>query len=173
MSFAVRRLTASDGEAYRALRIEGLTLSPSAFGSSLAEEGDRTAADWAERLEKGFAFGLFDEDALVGVAGFYREGMRNTEHRGHLVGVYLTPTARGRGGSDLLIAAVIAEARNHVMQLHLAVTKSNDAARRLYERHGFVTYGEDPRGLRVDGVFYDDYLMVLRLDTRAAESDDQ
>ena len=37
-------------------------------------------------------------------------------------------------------------------------------ASRLYERHGFVTYGEDPRGLKVDGVFYDDYLMVLRLD---------
>jgi RimJ/RimL family protein N-acetyltransferase len=63
-----------------------------------------------------------------------------------------------------LIAAVIAEARNHVLQLHLAVTQDNDRARRLYERHGFVTYGEDPRGLQVDGVFYDDYLMVLRLD---------
>lgn len=163
MSWITRRLTASDAEAYRALRIEGLTLSPSSFGSSLAEERDRTAADWAERLDKGFAFGLFEAGALVGVAGFYREGMRNTEHRGHLVGVYMTPAARGRGGADLLIAAVIDEARNHVLQLHLAVTKSNDAARRLYERHGFTIYGEDPRGLRVDGVFHDDYLMVLRL----------
>lgn len=36
--------------------------------------------------------------------------------------------------------------------------------RRLCERHGFVTYGEDPHGLRVDGFFYDDYLMVPRLD---------
>ncbi|WP_156342906.1 GNAT family N-acetyltransferase [Devosia sp. A16] len=44
------------------------------------------------------------------------------------------------------------------------MTKDNDRARRLYERHGFVIYGEDPRGLKVDGVFYDDYLMVLRLD---------
>jgi RimJ/RimL family protein N-acetyltransferase len=164
VSWITRRLTASDAEAYRALRIEGLTLSPSSFGSSLAEERDRTASDWAERLGKGFAFGLFEAGMLVGVAGFYREGMRNTEHRGHLVGVYLTPAARGRGGSDLLIAAVIDEARNHVLQLHLAVTQSNHAARRLYERHGFTIYGEDPRGLLVDGVFHDDYLMVLRLD---------
>ena len=111
-----------------------------------------------------FAFGLFEAGVLVGVAGFYREGMRNTKHRGHLIGVYLTPSARGRGGSDLLIAAVIAEARNHVLQLHLAVTQSNLAARRLYERHGFAIYGEDPRGLLIDGVYYDDYLMVLRLD---------
>ena len=98
---------------------------------------------------------------------------QNTAHRGHLVGVYLTPSARGRGGSDQLIAAVIAEARNHVLQLHLAVTQSNLAARRLYERHGFAIYGEDPRRLTVDGVFFDDYLMVLRLDRGQPESDRQ
>ena len=164
MSWTTRRLAAADAEAYRSLRIEGLKLSPASFGSSLAEEIDMPASAWAERLDKGFAFGLFDARALVGIAGFYCEGMRNTEHRGQLVGVYLTPAARGRGGADLLIATVIAEARNHVLQLHLAVTQSNPTARRLYERHGFVTYGEDPRGLKVDGVFYDDYLMVLRLD---------
>jgi RimJ/RimL family protein N-acetyltransferase len=164
VTFEVRRLTASDAEAYRTLRIEGLTLSPSSFGSSLAEEAERPASAWAERLDQGFVFGLSEAGVLVGIAGFYCEAMRNTRHRGHVVGVYLTPSARGRGGSDLLIAAVIAEARNHVLQLHLVVTQSNHAARRLYERQGFVIYGEDPRGLKVDGVFYDDYLMVLRLD---------
>jgi RimJ/RimL family protein N-acetyltransferase len=164
MAFAVRRLVASDAEAYRALRIEGLRVSPASFGSSLAEEIDRPASAWTERLEKGFVFGLFDGAALKGIGGFYREAMRNSEHRGHLVGVYLTPTARGQGGSDLLIAAIIDEARHHVLQLHLVVTQSNERARRLYERHGFSIYGHDPRGLRVDGVFYDDDLMVLRLD---------
>ncbi len=164
MTFEVRRLVASDAQAYRTLRIEGLTLSPSSFGSSLAEEAEMPASAWAERLDRSFVFGLSEAGALVGIAGFYCEAMRNTRHRGHLVGVYLTPSARGRGGSDLLIAAVIAEARNHVLQLHLVVTQSNRAARRLYERQGFVIYGEDPRGLKVDGVFYDDYLMVLRLD---------
>lgn len=164
MSWSTRRLTGSDADAYRTLRIDGLRNSPASFGSSLAEEIDKPAASWVERLEKGYIFGLFGADALVGTAGFYREAMQKSTHRGHLVGVYLRPDARGRGGADLLIAAVIAEARNHVLQLHLAVTQHNGTARRLYERHGFVTYGEDPRGLLVDGVFYDDYLMVLRLD---------
>ena len=164
MTFEVRRLAASDADAYRALRMEGLELSPASFGSSLAEEIDQPVAAWAERLDKGFAFGLFEAGVLMGVAGFYGETMRNLAHRGHLFGVYLTPGARGRGGADLLIAAVIDEARKHLRQLHLAVTQSNHAARRLYERHGFAIYGKDPRGLLVDGVFHDDYLMVLRLD---------
>jgi RimJ/RimL family protein N-acetyltransferase len=164
VSWTTRRLTAADADAYRRLRIEGLQNSPASFGSSLAEEVDKPAAAWVERLDKGFVFGLFDADTLVGTAGFYREAMKKSAHRGHLVGVYLSPGSRGRGGADLLIAAVIAEARNHVLQLHLAVTQDNPRARRLYERQGFVIYGEDPRGLKVDGVFYDDYLMVLRLD---------
>ena len=164
MSWTTRRLAAADADAYRLLRIEGLQNSPASFGSSLAEEIDKPAAAWVDRLDKGFIFGLFDAEALVGTAGFYREAMLKSAHRGHLVGVYVSPGWRGRGGADLLIAAVIAEARNHVLQLHLAVTQDNDRARRLYERQGFVTYGEDPRGLKVDGVFYDDYLMVLRLD---------
>ena len=164
MNWTTRRLTASDAEAYRTLRIEGLTLSPASFGSSLAEEGTQPIEVFAGRLERSFIFGLFDGAALVGTAGFYRETNSNSAHRGHLIGVYLSPASRGRGGADLVIAAVIAEARNHVLQLHLAVTQDNPTARRLYERQGFVIYGEDPRGLKVDGVFYDDYLMVLRLD---------
>lgn len=164
MSFVARRLVASDAEAYRGLRIEGLKDSPASFGSSLAEEIDKPAAAWVDRLEKGYVFGLFDAETLVGTAGFYREAMQKSTHRGHLVGVYLSPASRGRGGADQLVAAVVAEARRHVLQLHLAVTKDNDRARRLYERQGFVIYGEDPRGLKVDGIFYDDYLMVLRLD---------
>jgi RimJ/RimL family protein N-acetyltransferase len=164
VTFEVRRLNGSDAQAYRELRLEGLKLSPAAFGASLDEELERPAGEWGERLERGYVYGLFEAGALVGTAGFFAETMRNTAHRGRLFGVYLTPSARGRGGSDQLIAAVIAEARNHVLQLHLAVTNSNDSARRLYERHGFETYAIDPRGLRVDGVFHDDCLMVLRLD---------
>lgn len=164
MSWTTRRLAGTDAEAYRSLRIEGLQQSPASFGSSLLEEGAQPIEFFAGRLERSFIFGLFDGAALVGTAGFFREANSKSAHRGHLIGVYLSPSSRGRGGADLLIAAVIAEARNHVLQLHLAVTQDNPTARRLYERHGFVTYGEDPRGLRVDGVFYDDYLMVLRLD---------
>lgn len=164
MSWTTRRLAGADAEAYRSLRIEGLQQSPAWFGSSLLEEGAQPIEFSAGRLERSFIFGLFDRTALVGTAGFFREANSKSAHRGHLIGVYLSPGSRGRGGADLLIAAVIAEARNHVLQMHLAVTQDNPTARRIYERHGFVTYGEDPRGLKVDGVFYDDYLMVLRLD---------
>jgi RimJ/RimL family protein N-acetyltransferase len=164
VTVSARRLTAADAEAYRALRLEGLRDSPESFGATYAEEEGNPASSFAGRLEKDFHFGLFDGDKLVGTAGFFREGMTKVAHRGKMIGVYLTPAARGKGNASLLIGAVIEEARKHVLQLHLAVIQQNEKARRLYERHGFRIYGEDPRGLRADGVFYDDYLMVLRLD---------
>jgi RimJ/RimL family protein N-acetyltransferase len=163
VTLTARRLVASDAGAYRAIRIEGLTLAPEAFGSSLVEEGEQPVEFFVNRLERSFMFGLFDGDALVGTAGFYREPNSKSAHRGHVVAVYLKPAVRGSGGASLLLAALIEEARRHVLQLHLVVTQTNERARRLYERHGFQIYGEDPRGLLVDGVFHDDYLMVLRL----------
>jgi RimJ/RimL family protein N-acetyltransferase len=145
--------------------------SPESFGATYAEEAGRPASSFIERLEKDFYFGLFNGETLVGTAAFFREGMAKVAHRGKLIGVYLTPAARGKGNASLLIAAVIDEAKKHVLQLHLAVIQQNEKARRLYERHGFRIYGEDPRGLHTDGVFYDDYLMVLRLDEGSAESE--
>jgi RimJ/RimL family protein N-acetyltransferase len=71
----------------------------------------------------------------------------------------------------VLFETLIAAARSRVAQLHLAVTTDNEPARRLYERFGFQITGTDPRGLRVEGRFYDDYLMILRLDEGSQESD--
>jgi RimJ/RimL family protein N-acetyltransferase len=171
LTLSARRLTAADAEAYREIRIEGLTNDPASFGSTLEEEAGRPDSFWTGRLNNSFMFGLFDGEALVGSAGFYLETQEKVRHRGHLVGVYLRASARGKGAAAILLAAVIEEARRHARQLHLAVTQDNDRARRLYERMGFVIYGEDPRGLRVGDRYYDDYLMVLRLDEGSAESD--
>jgi RimJ/RimL family protein N-acetyltransferase len=171
VSLIARRLMPADAEAYKAIRMEGLVNEPAAFGSSLAEEAEQPDGYWTDRLGKNFMFGLFEDEALLGVAGFYLEGMEKVRHRAHLIGVYLRPAARGKGAGQLLLQAVIEKARQKANQLHLAVTTDNKPARRLYERMGFVVYGTDPRGLRVGDRFYDDYLMVLRLDEGSTESD--
>jgi RimJ/RimL family protein N-acetyltransferase len=83
------------------------------------------------------------------------------------------PEARGKGASRVLFETLIESARQEVVQLHLVVTTHNERARRFYEHFGFEIYGTDPRGLKVDGRYYDDYLMVLRLDEGGKESDNR
>ena len=49
-------------------------------------------------------------------------------------------------------------------QLHAALVTTNHPARRLYRSLGFSTYGLEPRGLACAGQYFDQELMVLRLD---------
>ena len=170
MNYTVRRLTPDDAGAYRAIRLEGLKDAPAAFGASLEEDSALSDAEWGARLSRNFAFGVFSAEALGGIAGFYVEGGAKTRHRGHLVGVYVRPAFRGTGASRRLLAETIAEAARHAQYLYLQVTQANLPAVRLYERMGFVVYGKDPAGLMVDGVMHEDYLMMLRLGDKAAES---
>ena len=164
MTWTTRRLKAEDALSYRGIRLEGLKTEPASFGSDFAREAGRTEVEWANQLEANFTFGVFDRDDLVGIATFVPETMEKVKHRAHVVGVYVKERARGKGASRALFESLIEGARREVVQLHLVVTTHNERARGFYEHFGFEIYGTDPRGLKVDGRFYDDYLMVLRLD---------
>ena len=162
--FSARRLLGKDAAIYRDIRLEGLKAVPEAFGSDFEREAGMSPDEWSSRMEQAFTFGVFEGEELVGVATYFVEGMEKVRHRAHLVGVYVRPRARGKGASQVLFETLIASARDKVVQLHLVTTTENTAARRLYERFGFRIYGTDPRGLKVGGKYYDDHLMVLRLD---------
>jgi GNAT superfamily N-acetyltransferase len=61
---------------------------------------------------------------------------------GYLISLWVVGEARGRGVGAALVAEVVAWARARGLQrLFLDVGAHNAAARRLYERHGFVATG--------------------------------
>ena len=173
MNWTTRRLGADDALSYRDIRLEGLKTEPTSFGSDYAREAGRTEAEWASQLDTNFTFGVFEGSDLVGIATFVPERMEKVKHRAHVVAVYVKQRARGQGASRALFERLIEGARREVVQLHLVVTMHNERARRFYEHFGFTIYGTDPRGLHVEGRYYDDYLMVLRLDEGGTESDER
>jgi ribosomal protein S18 acetylase RimI-like enzyme len=60
----------------------------------------------------------------------------------HLFAMWVAAPARGTGVADDLVGAVKAWAvERGAPSLVLDVTEGNEAARRLYERHGFVATG--------------------------------
>jgi ribosomal protein S18 acetylase RimI-like enzyme len=160
----VRRLGPDDAAAFQALRLEGLERHPCAFTASHDEEAGQSVAEIARRLERQPVFGGFDGADLLGVAGFAIPHPAKKRHKGVLSGVYVREAARGRGLGRALVLAVIEHARAHVVQLHAAVAKSIEAARRLYRDLGFEPYGLEPRGLACAGRYFDQELMVLMLD---------
>jgi ribosomal protein S18 acetylase RimI-like enzyme len=75
--------------------------------------------------------------------------------------MYVGPALRCHGVGASLLHAAIDHARTRVALLQLVVNLDNSAARTLYRRFGFEVYGIERRGLRVEGIDYDDELMAL------------
>ncbi|MCC0023903.1 MAG: GNAT family N-acetyltransferase [Hyphomicrobiaceae bacterium] len=163
----VRRLSADDAESYRALRIEALKDAPKAFRDVAAEAEVRPMVYWRELFggTRTF-FGAYDADKMVGQVNFMPETGQVVAHKGWLLGMYVSPLARGTGAGLALIETLLDYAlTTPCRQVHLGVGDFNAAAIRLYERAGFERYGTEPRGQIVDGQVIDEHLMVRFLDT--------
>jgi GNAT superfamily N-acetyltransferase len=156
----VRLLTSADAARYRDIRLEGLKLHPTAFGSTFGRENDKSLPWFEERIAQTSIFGAFADDELLGIAGYMTEDGPKHRHKGILWGMFVRANARNTGLGRRLIEAVISHASERVEQLKLTVVSENQSAKRLYASLGFVEYGREARGLKLDLRYYDEILMV-------------
>lgn len=165
----VRPLEKSEAELFHSFRLRGLRECPEAFGSTFEEEAGATPEEVRERFncaEDNFVLGAFDDAGrLVGVAGFYRHTHLKLRHTGGVWGMYVEPSARGRGAGRALLSALVERAArlDGLERVVLDVVVGVEAARRLYLSHGFRPYAVEERAMKKDGVYYDVEHMVLSI----------
>ncbi len=134
----IERLHPDDWREYRDIRLAGLADAPQAFSSTLEGESEFSEADWRERLAGRTQFIARADGRAVGTVG----GYLTEDGLAHLVAMWVAPGWRGRGAGDALITAVAGWARQTgYPAMTLWVTIGNQAAQRLYERHGFRATG--------------------------------
>jgi ribosomal protein S18 acetylase RimI-like enzyme len=165
----VRPLGEKDAATYWSLRLESLQNDPFAFGKAAEEHQatnvEVTASRFRNISDENFTLGAFDGDLLIGMATFIRETGSKERHKGRIYGVYVTPSQRGRGVGNVLMAALLkkAQANPELEQILLAVAAGQKAAIQLYRKFGFEVFGTEPRSLKVGSEYIDEQHMLLML----------
>lgn len=164
MTLIVRRLTAAEGEAFRSIRLEALTVAADNFGTALEDELKKGDNHFADQLKTLPVWVAVDGDTIVGMVTFTRATNVRQAHKGVLGAMYVAPSARGSGAADALISAVLDHARAEgVEQVLLTCNANNARAIRVYERHGFKLWGVESRALKAGDAYFDDAHMVRPL----------
>lgn len=141
----VRRVRTQDWPALRAIRLEMVADTPIAYSETVPTAEARTPEEWAERArlraiggELAQFVAVEPDGRLVATASAAATGPGTSV----VVGVYVTPTHRGQGLLEALIAALAAWSREHGReQLTLEVAEQNPRAAAAYRRMGFVGTG--------------------------------
>jgi ribosomal protein S18 acetylase RimI-like enzyme len=158
-NFTIKKLEEGDWQIWKNFRLEALKHSPESFGSSYEEEANWKDSDFQNSLTKSDVFGVFVDNSLISCTG----NSVKTKHRCVIWGMYTKAEYRGRGIASALIQKVINYAKPRIIQLHLTCVKSNLEAIRLYHKHGFKVYGEEPNSLKIENQYVNEYMMVLVL----------
>ena len=165
----IRILNESDARAYQEVRLSSLKINPEAFASTYEREVEFSLETIEERLEpvkNKFVLGAFDHNgSLVGIITFMRENGLKTSHKENIFGMYVVPETRGQGLGKMLMAELIKKAKNcnGLEQINLTVISGNNSAKKLYKSLGFEVYGVEKNGLKFNGQYFDEELMVLNI----------
>lgn len=160
----IRRLTASDLTAYRALHRFGMAEAPGGFVDVDETDAARPNEVVEAMLARGEGWGAFDGERLLGKLTIDALPYPSLAHTFWIHAVYVHPDARGTGASGRLLQAAIDDARSKgARRVALWVNGVNKHALGLYERLGFRQTGRVPGGIQIAGAFVDDVLMTLEL----------
>jgi GNAT superfamily N-acetyltransferase len=136
----IRRLVSGDWSALRQVRLAALADAPYAFSSTLDREAAFDERQWRQRIASSAHFMAWQDGEPAGLAAAFRPD--DLTAAWHLVAMWVSPQARGRGLADGLVESVCAWAReNGAARIVLWVTDVNARAQAFYRRLGFVSNG--------------------------------
>ncbi|MFP5387548.1 MAG: GNAT family N-acetyltransferase [Bacteriovoracia bacterium] len=160
MKYMIRRAEHTDAEGIIAAHVSSIRLICS------ADYTEREIAAWSGRKFKAQSWcQVMDRDFVwvveldKKVEGFGHLALMD-ETSGEIMGLYLTPSIRGKGCGRALLKEIIEVARAHRLEkLSLFSTKT---AKKFYEGQGFYQNGGDT-SIEMQGVPIECYPMLLEL----------
>jgi len=149
MEFVVRRIQSDEWEPFRRLRLEALKDSPLAFVEQYEESLDEPEEFWRNRVhlnateDDRTTVVVVHDGRFIGKATCFVDPQVTDGRAAHLVGVYVTPTARGTGVAEAVVGAALRWAYEEAGadRVRLFVMETNERAAAFYRRLGFERTG--------------------------------
>lgn len=154
---------------YRDLRMQAIQYAPIAF-SPVDQYASYADQDWQAELTRitslPFSYYFAEDDGkLVGMCGsrLYQEPMYT--HNAEVQGLFVHQDSRGTGIGRRLLEAVLQELRElgHVKNVFSEIISSQNASLKLHEELGFATVGKQESLVAYHGLYYDNFLLQLKL----------
>ncbi len=162
-TIAIKEITAEHIKEYKEFLTSELPSEQENFGVTPEEEAN--APFPTKDTEDSFTLGAFIDKELIGVVSFTRDSgnKMKLKHKGRLIRMFIAKNHRGRGIGKLLVEELLKRVRkiDDIEQVTLTVVVSNAAAKSLYQKFGFVSYGVEEHAIKWKGKYFDDDLMVL------------
>lgn len=162
-AITIKEITSHQIKEYKDFLTRGLINEQGSFGVTPEEEA--SAPFPTEDAEDSFTLGAYADKDLIGVVSFIRDTRDRVKlrHKGRLIRMFVSDSHRGRGVGKLLVEELLKRVRNihDIEKVTLTVVVSNSAAKSLYQKFGFVSYGVDEHAIKWNGKYSDDDLMVL------------
>jgi len=132
-------LTPADWSQLKRVRLRALQDSPHAFASAYQHEARWSEDEWRSTFDASLWLAAGTRHDLIGLARSTpaeRAWQRNVES------VWVQPDRRRRGVTRMMMQKLVEHEPHGVTELYAWVLDGNDAARRVYQRLGFVLTGE-------------------------------
>jgi ribosomal protein S18 acetylase RimI-like enzyme len=159
----IYKLTTSDWEIYKELRLDALKENTESFGDSFEESVRHHDDEWKKELEnpKSYILVARDYGKVFGMVAGYQEDNLKMRHMAYVWGVYVRHAQRRQGIGRKLMEALISEfsSNKEIEKIDLNVNTSQLPAVRLYEKLGFAIAGTLHKELKVDGKYFDEHVM--------------
>ena len=141
LTLTIRLCGPNDWQDLRTIRLEALSDTPEAYGSTYEESVRWSDAQWKNAASNRLYYLAYRDRRVVGmVSGGFNDAHPGTRW---LYGMYVTPSERGAGTAARLVRSIGDWAKSQgVEEIYLHVGSSVPRARAFYEKVGFGLTGE-------------------------------
>lgn len=157
----LKEIRSFDKDLYLHFFEQGLLKDKGSFRISINDPSVFPTRDTSES----FTIGAFEEQQIIGVVSFYRDGedREKLRHKGWLVRMLVDPDHRGKGVGTRLIQELIHRVRDLDGLERINLTVMSPRAKTLYEKLGFTCFAEEPNAVKFNEQYFTEFQMSLKL----------